>query len=115
MEDVQSYERRNACLQLFRRIPPKSKLGRFLARRLGFERYARVNLDERGTAFWHQIDGRHSLHDIEQHLRSTFDFSLRDSEEATIEFTKKLMLRGLIGLRLADGDLVTRNRNDHGE
>jgi hypothetical protein len=113
VDDVQSYDRDNQRVQLWRPIPPKSMLGRFLARRLGFKRFVRVNLDERGTSYWRLVDGQHSLHDIERHLRTTYAFDQAESKEATVEFTKILMLRGLIGLRLADGQVVAQHPTAH--
>jgi hypothetical protein len=58
----------------------------------------RVNLDANGTAFWRQIDGRRSLRDIECVVRQQTQQDRKESEKATVLFTKMLMLRHLIYL-----------------
>ncbi len=60
----------------------------------------RVNLDERGSAFWGLIDGETELNEIERQLRQKFSLSREDSELAAVQFTKRLMKRYLIYLKV---------------
>ena len=57
-----------------------------------------VRLDERGTFFWNQVDGKQSLADIEKVLRRHFNLNSKESRTAVIEFTQLLMARRLIAL-----------------
>ncbi len=98
--DVEVRRDSASLAQLRREIPPKTRVGAFLAEKFGWRRYARVNLDERGTAFLEQIDGKRDLHEIERHLREQYGLRREESEQAVIGFTKALMLRGLVSLRL---------------
>jgi len=99
--------------QLRRARPHRSGPAGLVGRLLGFSGHVRVALDERGSAFWEQVDGRRNLHAIERHLRERFGLERGESERAVVEFTKLLMLRGLVCLRLpgrGDG----RNGYEHG-
>jgi hypothetical protein len=73
----------------------------------------RVNLDRCGTLYWRHIDGKRSLADIEKALRRELSLGRKESTKAVIEFTKQLMLRGLICLRLP-GQPVEENGNGDG-
>ena len=61
--------------------------------------WARVALDQRGTWFWKQIDGRRSLLTLAGHMAREFNLSPEESRAAVVVFTKMLMLRHLIVLR----------------
>ena len=89
-----------SCFQLRLRFEPKPGFGSGLAKRLGFHRDVRVDLDPRGSFFWSQIDGQQNLRAIEQKLRNKFELDPEESRIATITFTKTLMLRHLIQLDL---------------
>ena len=82
--------------------PARTTLGRWFARRCGWARVARIELDERGSAFWRAIDGRRSLHEIDAGLHYTPPLDQDARSALLIEFTKALMLRGVICLRLPD-------------
>ena len=56
-------------------------------------------LDQRGTWFWKQIDGRRSLLTLAGRMAREFDLSPEESRAAVVVFTKMLMLRHLIVLR----------------
>jgi hypothetical protein len=84
------------CLQLRLRLKPEPGLKAYLAKTFGFHRDIRVDLDQRGSFFWAQIDGKQNLHAIEKELRKEFDLNADDSRKATLMFTKALMLRHLI-------------------
>ncbi len=87
-------------LQIRRPLPERPGLSEFLARALGFRRAVRVNLDERGTFFWRQLDGKRSLGDIETLVRGRYELTTEDSRAATLVYTKALLLRHLIHLEL---------------
>ncbi len=87
-------------LQIRRELPERPGLSEFLARALGFRRAVRVNLDERGTFFWRQLDGKRSLGEIETLLRRHYELTAQDSRAATMVYSKALLLRHLIHLEL---------------
>ena len=97
-EGVEAREDSRGMLQVRGMSPRKPGLASSLARRFGLLRPVRVNLDAYGTAFWRQIDGRRSLRDIECVIRQQTQQDQKESEKATILFTKMLMLRHLIYL-----------------
>jgi hypothetical protein len=87
-------------LQLRKEIKPKPGLSERLARRLGFRRDIRINLDENGSLFFQSIDGRRSLKDIERSLRAKWGLSEEKSKNAVVLFTKMLMVRHLMYLQI---------------
>jgi hypothetical protein len=97
-EGVEAREDSHGMLQVRGMPPRKPGLASSLARRFGLQRPVRANLDAYGTAFWRQIDGRRSLRDIECVIRQQTQQDQKESEKATILFTKMLMLRHLIYL-----------------
>ena len=87
-------------IQVRREHLPRTRLGRVATRFLG-QRYAkRTRLDERGSFYWKQIDGRRSLHEIAEKLAGKFDLAPEESRNAVMVFTKMLMLRNLISLKV---------------
>ncbi len=89
-----------SMLQLRHKIKPSSQLTQFLADKLGFRRSVRVNLDERGTFFWQQIDGIRDLRSIAKSIQGRFNIDREECNSAVIHYTKTLMLRGLVQLRV---------------
>lgn len=87
-------------VQLRREGPERGRIRKFLAEKFSMKKTVRVNLDERGTFFWKEINGRRTLHDIERKMRYAFSLEEPQSRKAVIEFTKTLMLRGLVALKL---------------
>ncbi len=102
----------SSLVQLRREIEPKTRVGRFFAERFGWRRYSRVNLDERGSAFWDEVDGKRDLHAIERRVRERCGVTRQESEQAVMSFTKALMLRGLIGLRLPGQQMPQGEQGD---
>ena len=90
----------DACYQIRMRLEPKPGLGGRLSTRLGLHRDVRVDLDQHGSYFWSQIDGTQDLRSIEGKIREKFSLAPEESEKATIMFTKMLMLRQLIQLKI---------------
>jgi hypothetical protein len=87
-------------LQIRRELPERPGVSEFMARALGLRRAVRVNLDERGTYFWHQVDGQRNLGEIERRICRHYGVDERDSETAVMMYTKALLLRHLIHLEL---------------
>ena len=87
-------------LQVKRTSNKKPGLAGVIAEKFGFERAVRANLDEMGSFYWRQIDGRKDLARIEKKLRRHFRLSRQQSRGATVKFTKALMERGLILLNV---------------
>ena len=69
---------------------------------LGGKPSVRVVLDERGAFFWGRIDGQHSLAVIRGELQTRFGLEDATARWCTIEFTKQLMRRNLLELKIAD-------------
>jgi hypothetical protein len=87
-------------LQLKHSPPPGRGLRGFLARQFALFSVRRIFLDERGSYFWNLIDGNRTLAEIERNLARQYDLETQQSRDAVILFTKMLMRRGLIGLKL---------------
>jgi len=87
-------------LQLKHSPPPGRGLRGFLARQFSLFSVKRIFLDERGSFFWNLIDGHRTLAEIERSLARQYDLEAQQSRDAVILFTKMLMRRGLIGLKL---------------
>jgi len=88
------------CLQIKHSPPPGRGLRGLFARYFSLFPVRRIFLDERGSFFWNQIDGQHTLADIERALNQKYAMEAQQSRDAVILFTKMLMRRGLIGLKL---------------
>jgi hypothetical protein len=86
---------KTGLIHLRRRVPPPKWFPSWLPG--GY--WARVDLDQRGSWFWKQIDGRRNLLTVAGHMAREFDLSLEESRAAVVVFTKMLMLRHLIVLR----------------
>ena len=97
-ENVESRRDDRGLIYLQRTVPPKSGLQNWVSRKLGFHRARYFDLDETGSFFWKQIDGKRNLHFIRSKLAERFEFDLETSRQAVIGFTKMLMSRGVIGL-----------------
>jgi len=73
-------------------------LGRWFAR----DYAVRALLDARGRFFWEQIDGRRSLDEIAGLLERQSGLDKAAARQAIFAFTKELMRRNLVALRLDD-------------
>jgi hypothetical protein len=93
-------EEKNGQIQVRQTPPPKKGMRAFLARRFSMFPFRLVCLDECGTFFWKQIDGTRTLGDIEMQLRRQYCMEPARSRDAVIIFTKMLMRRSLIALKL---------------
>ena len=90
----------DGTLVLVHRIPVPKKYGRLLGRFLGRDRVSRTILDDNGTFFWRQIDGERTLAAIADAIRIHVNKPEREAREAVIAFTRDLMKRNLIQLKL---------------
>jgi len=95
------------CAQIKRQPPPGRGVHAWLARKFGMHKYVRVNLDERGTFFWQQIDGHRNLRMISRLLLNRFGCKEGEANDAVVLFTKSLMRRGLIELDLRYREKMT--------
>ena len=91
-------------IQVRRRWRPQRGLAGLVARTFRLESVCRVNLDERGSFFWRQIDGRRDLRHIASRLAEQFDLTEGQAGDATVRFVKQLMTRCLIVLEVRRGD-----------
>ena len=64
------------------------------------KRQSFFNLDAFGSIYWKHIDGRNTLSQIARKMADEFDWDLSATENSVFEFTKTLMSRGLIDLRI---------------
>jgi len=102
---VEAAEDSSARLQLRLKLRHRPGLTGIVARALHFRPAVRVNLDERGTLFWQLIDGRRTLRDIEKTVRERWQVDEKESRQAVVLFTKMLMTRHLMNLRVARRDM----------
>ncbi len=93
---VESITDAKGRLQLRRVMPPKPGIYARVSRLLRFEHVVRVDLDEQGSFFWTQIDGRSDLRGIADAMSRHFQLDRRDCREAVIRFSRSLMLRKLV-------------------
>ena len=80
--------------------PPKSRLDALVMRTLKLRKAIRVNLDERGSAFWRMIDGQHDLHWISGQIATKYDIADEQAKGAAVAFVRDLMLRGMVQLKV---------------
>lgn len=97
---VDAVEAPNGELHLRLRLQPQSGLSSLLSRGLGLHRDTFINLDTRGSCFWKQIDNTRSLAEIEIIIRRELGMPIHESRIAVLKFTKSLMQRGLIQLKV---------------
>ena len=89
-------------LTLVHTAPVPLRYARFLGRFLGRERVSRTILDEQGTFFWRQINGRMPLNGIADAIRLHANKPDKQARKAVIAFTKDLMKRNLIVLKIPE-------------
>ena len=99
-EGVRTEVGENGATVLVSATPVPMRYARLLGRFLGRERIARVILDENGTFFWQQIDGIRTLRQISDNVRVRMNRPDGDSRAAVISFTRDLMKRNLLNLKV---------------
>lgn len=85
--------------QVRRPVVKGDSVMRWFASKLGFVRDRFFNLDEVGTAFIRQIDGKRRLRAIAAEIGEQFAMEPEDANHAVVEYTQLLMLRGIVGVR----------------
>lgn len=91
--------RDNLGLVQIRRVyhPSRGLLG-FAGRVLGHRYHRRVNLDERGSFLWEQIDGTRSLDALADALARRYEIDPADARKAAVLFVRDLLSRHLVSL-----------------
>lgn len=93
--DVEVRQDSRGCLHL-RRWAPVNRLQRLLR-----QQYAtQVELDEFGSLFYQQVDGRQTLRDIIETIVRASGKPRRDVEQGAVLFTKQLMTKNLLQLKI---------------
>jgi hypothetical protein len=87
-------------LLLERRISRPGRAVAFVERTLRVGRRQRFELDRVASDFYKGIDGVRTLAEIEHELRRSHDMTPDQGREAVTQFTKELLERGLVLLRL---------------
>jgi hypothetical protein len=100
-EGVRTEVGKDGVTVLVSTTPVPMRYGRLLGRFLGRERIARVILDENGTFFWRQIDGIRNLGQIANAVRKQMNRPEMEARAAVISFTKDLMKRNLLSLKVS--------------
>lgn len=87
-------------LLLRRELQPAGRVERFLRGIFKQKYFRKFALDSKGAYFWSQIDGELPLRRIVGNVREYFDFSEEQAVNATLTYTRELMLRGLIIIKV---------------
>ncbi len=87
------------CLRL---AAPLTGLRKLAADWLGYRFEKRVELDELGSSFYEQVDGRRTLREIAAELARQKDRGRQELERAVVLFTRTLMAKNLILLKVTD-------------
>jgi hypothetical protein len=98
-------------LLLARRLPPEGRLGVAVERWLRVSRDRRYALDRLGAEFFAAIDGERSLAAIARKLSASLGVEEGEAQSAVKAFTKALVERGLLLLRLEPGGPPSRSRS----
>lgn len=93
----------NGTLHVRKPIVPRSQFFVFLNRVFKKTDYIKIHLDQYGTRYWELIDGHRNLRSIARKLASHFALEVKEGEASAVVFTKMLMNRQLIRLRIPAG------------
>ncbi len=104
---VQAKADASGLVQVRLELPARSRLEQFLGRTLGFRRPAYLNLDQLGSAYWRLVDGQRDLRAIAARLTREHQVPADRAREAVAFFTRDLMLRHVICLRIAPPSATT--------
>lgn len=77
-----------------------------LAGWLGYEYTKQIELDKLGSLFYEQVDGQRSLREIAAALLPPSGGSPRELEERLVLFTRMLMLKNVLILKVPDENLL---------
>jgi hypothetical protein len=101
-EGVEARADSRGRIQLKRTWQPAGGVRGFLARTLKYEHSARLDLDEPGSAYWRLVDGRRTLREMAAALARDSSRSEDECRKATILFTRSLMVRHFVNLKVAE-------------
>ena len=73
-----------------------------IGNRLGWKRVRRIELDEQGSEYWRLVNGGRTLEAIARKMQKRFGWTPEQSRKAVVTYTRDLMLRGLIQLRIPE-------------
>ena len=100
LSGVSVHYREDGTAQVRYRVNTRSWLGRFLRTKKTVTRERFFNLDQTGAAVWRLIDGSTSLGAIAKSVAESQKRSLPESQRGVIQYTRTLMMRGLIGIEV---------------
>ena len=101
--NVELREDSQGCLHL-RLTPTLGPVQRKVARWLGYDYTRKLTLDEDGTFYYRLVDGHHTLAAIVDELTRKLGQDRRDITTMVVTFTKMLMTRNMIVLKITRGD-----------
>lgn len=90
---------------------PLSGLKKKIAERFGYDYSKKMMLDEYGTAYISQVDGETPLRSIIARMADQFEKPRNEMESSVMLFTKTLMIKQLIALRVPD-DAQLRDKDE---
>ncbi len=100
MSGVSVHYREDGTAQVRYRVEQRSWLGRLLGTKKTVTRERFFNLDQTGAAVWRLIDGSTNLRAIAKSVAESQKTSLPESQRGVIQYTRTLMMRGLIGIEV---------------
>lgn len=100
--NVELREDSQGCLHL-RLTPPLGPVQRKVAGWLGYDYTRKLTLDEHGTFYYRLVDGQHSLAAIVDELARKLGQDRRDVATMVVTFTKMLMTRNMVVLKITPG------------
>lgn len=105
-ENVEWKRDSQGLIQLRRRVR-LSGFRKRLAGWLGYEYTKLIELDKLGSLFYEQVDGQRSLREITAALRPPSGGSQRELEEQVVLFTRMLMLKNMLILKVPDQNILS--------
>ena len=99
-DGVEARVGQGGLVQIKRTWRPARGIRGLLARTLKYEHTARLDLDALGSAYWRLVDGRRTLREIAAGLARESLQSERECRKATLQFTRSLVVRHFVDLKL---------------
>ena len=98
-ENVETREDSQGMLHLRVKLEPHGLVGR-VAKWMRYDYSRTYELDEFGTYFYRQVDGKTSLKTIIRRMVKQFDKPYKEVEYAVVLFTKTLMMKNMLVLEM---------------
>jgi len=99
-ERVDSATDSAGLIQLRQSEVPRGRVGKLIYRLLHFRPQRVLKLDEPGSFFWSNIDGSTDLSRLSQKLAKRFAVDDASARKSVLMFTKTLMIKRLIQLKV---------------